>query len=577
MTHLSQTTSSTPSRELSAVPSHKTPNDDGVALPMVIGTAAVIFALLAVSTTALMKAMPTASKDFHNKRAAAAARQGVYHYLTKLSDSGGTYGVDGAGDPGNPAFDTDLTTPSCDGPGQKVDSTPDAATFCYRVDVTASPVLTVTGRSGTGDRQGQRRLSVELQSSSAIDNAAFSNFQVQAPALFDNYKPEDNEFCARYAYGDNARVDSKRCVPTVWGDNDVVRGPFRTNDRLYFSHRPFFEGDPSGRSPGSGFLTAAPPLANGELYEDRLPLKPGDWPILAGRRGAPRAGSAELQQATAGIVPNDNDHLQKYVLPKIDSDPNTNRPGCLYRGLTKITLLGDRVQVLSPNTTDVAPGCPVPNGTAAAAPPIIYVAPAPGNTCQGITGYPRPAEWRRHHEIANPQVTDYNGCRGTALVAGSATQSITVGTSEDIVITDDLTVPNRETSDAVIGLSAGAFTWVHNPHFHPLVPLVGGYRMRLTEKRVSRIDAAIVCARGSFVVQNYRRGLIGDVITVNGSIVGKYASSFGYQTNAQIFPRGARRNFNYDWRLRKRQPPFLIDNADRAWTIGQVIDLPSQG
>lgn len=549
--------------------SHTTPaSDDGVAIPMVIGTVAVVFALLAVSTTVLMRAMPVASQDYHAKRAAAAARQGIYHYFTKLSDSGGSYGLDGTTDPSNLAFDTDPATPTCDGPGEPVDTAPNAATFCYRLDLTSSPKLVVTGKSGQGSRYVQRRLQVGLQSTSAIDYASFSNFQTQAPALLDDYKPSDNELCARYAYGDNPRTNTERCVPTVWSSADIVNGPFKTNDRLYFSHFPYFSGDPSGRTPGSGFHTAAPPLANGELYEDRLPPRPGDWSILGSRTGAPAAGSAQLQQASPGPMSNNNDHLQKFTRPKIDSSPNTNRPGCLYRGLTQLTFVGNNVRVLSPNTKTVAPGCPTPDGAQAPAPPLIYTVPAAGNSCTGINGYPRPLEWHRFDVIPNPLVTDYNGCRGTALVSGSATKSITIGAAEDIVVTDDIVVPNRASSDAVVGLSAGGFTWVHNP------VLVGGARMRLLEPRVTTIDAAIICARGSFVVQNYRRGLIRDTITVTGSVVGKYASSFGDQTNVQLFPRGAKRNFNYDWRLRQNQPPFMIDSADRTWTIGQIVDLP---
>ncbi len=101
---------------------------------------------------------------------------------------------------------------------------------------------------------------------------------------------------------------------------DVIDGPIHTNDALQIQGSSWFKDQRTETS------WANPPNANKRWWGSGTPssgtaAEPGYKPVYAPRLDLPPG----------------NEGLLKYVQPKVDSDPNTDRPGCLYTGATKIT------------------------------------------------------------------------------------------------------------------------------------------------------------------------------------------------------------------------------------------------
>ena len=117
---------------------------------------------------------------------------------------------------------------------------------------------------------------------------------------------------------------------------------------------------------------------------------------------------------------------------KVDTDPNTDRPGCLYYGATRITFVGNKMKVLSPNTTSSATPsrCLTVSSRGSEQtkdiPPVIYIKPTTGS-CTGV-GYPQRISG--YNEMISSHTTDYDPCRGTAFVSGNVSGQVTVAADD---------------------------------------------------------------------------------------------------------------------------------------------------
>ena len=108
--------------------------DDGVALPMVLGTMLILTAFLLGSLALALNSMAPSRADQDAKAALAAAQAGIDEYISRLSASGGQYWTNDGVDANNSAFDSTTPVPGCDGGGRSVPGVGiQAARFCYKV------------------------------------------------------------------------------------------------------------------------------------------------------------------------------------------------------------------------------------------------------------------------------------------------------------------------------------------------------------------------------------------------------------------------------------------------------------
>lgn len=595
-----------------------TSSDDGVALPMVLGTMFILTAFLLTSLGLVLANTAPARADQDAKAAVAAAQAGIDEYIAQLNATQGSYWTRGNVDPANPAFDADPSTPGCDGGGRTVPGAgPQAARFCYRVltttAITAAQgfiILEVTGMSRPpgGGRELVRTLTTTLRPEGFIDYIYFTDVEVTDPVLnrnrayvagnytsgVDKFFPDEskvNELCGQHYYAANSKPGRRaqtssgyvsytsgpsapwwstddvskpredwikrttpylvqfQCGEIQWTGGDVVDGPLHSNDALQINGPVLFKDQDTQSSWDKPNKTS---LWWGSSAPSGVGFKPRYEPTIQ--------------------LPVANSKLLKYVLPKVDSDPNTDRPGCLYTGATRIRFQGGQMKVWSPNTTN--PATPAnclnvanrANEQTVPIPPVIHVNDrvAP---CAGV-GYPRLSEDTR----SNRRTTDYNPCRGTVFVQGIVDSQVTVSAKDDIVVTADLTVQDPNDTD-VIGLVAGNFVWV----YHPVT--VDGSNLLPGGQTVRNIEAAILALGHSFVVQNWNAGSALSAassatskLRVYGAIAQRYRGPVGTGSGGADPATGYLKNYIYDPRLQIMQPPYFLAPDNAPWRTVQVTD-----
>ncbi|WP_027008253.1 pilus assembly PilX family protein [Conexibacter woesei] len=190
--------------------------------------------------------------------------------------------------------------------------------------------------------------------------------------------------------------------------------------------------------------------------------------------------------------------------------------------------------------------------TGAQAPPngVIYV------TGSGACGY------SRNENYDNPAT-----CADVA-VRGTYSQSITIGSANDIVINGDI----KKSGDEMMGLVATNFVRV----YHPARSGTNCANTPAGYAAVTQIDAAILALAHSFVVDNYDCGSALGSLQVNGAIAQYYRGTVGTGSGTNI-STGYGKDYNYDDRLKYRSPPNFLDPVQTRWdVVRQTEQKPAQ-
>jgi Tfp pilus assembly protein PilX len=211
-------------------------------------------------------------------------------------------------------------------------------------------------------------------------------------------------------------------------------------------------------------------------------------------------------------------------------------PAYIFTGRTTIQLTGNSLKV---------------NGVSMAYPPegIIYV--QNGATC-GVTYDPTKTD---------PSQTP-SGC-GDAYVSGPYNNDLTITAEKDIIINGNI----NKGADSVLGLIANNFVRVDHPVTNRTKTWTGGrydWDCQNNGSTPNQIDAAILALNYSFIVDNWYCGnSLGD-LNVDGAIAQKYRGIVGTFGGS---PTGYLKDYNYDDRLRYRQPPHFLDPVQTAWRV----------
>jgi hypothetical protein len=521
--------------------------DEGFALPGVLFTGLLLTLFMLVSMTAVLRGATLGRFDQDGKIAMGAAQTGLEDYLSRVNADANYWQL------GN----TDASNTAISASGRPIQGTGGAAgRYRYQVLSTTDETartgivrLQVTGISSPGASRPDavRTLTATLRPRTFLDFAYLSDVEVIDPALTGS-----DPRCARYGYGPSSRAGLD-CPSIIWKAGDVVDGPVHSNDVFTIDSAVNFK-NPKTESSWPD-IEGAP--ASAKTWQGLATVLSGNKPVYAPTLPLPTA----------------NSELTKYVDPDVDGDGQTG-PGCYYTGATRIIFQGTTMKVFSPNTsrTDTPDRCLTVASRAVEQtkpiPPVIYVDSTTAACTQGALGYPATGEQvtaGTATDAAWGETTNYDCHRGTVYVQGHVDSQVTVAGSDDVVVTDDLTLDDGGNGTDVVGLIAGGYVWVYHP-------LNSAGNNLPTYNKVREIDAAILSLRHSFVVQNWDQGQYLGSLHVFGAIGQKFRGPVGANDPDTGQKYGYLKDYQYDTRFKDIQPPYFLKPAANLWQVLTVTD-----
>jgi hypothetical protein len=331
---------------------------------------------------------------------------------------------------------------------------------------------------------------------------------------FTDYETSDP---ATYADPDDQEYASENCIayrssrPALCDDisfisADHISGPLHTNDDI--------------------LICGSPKFGRGE--NDAIELN-GTGP---GYSTAPGCSSNAVFAGTvdypAGTLP----------MPPSNAElANVAYPSYTYSGETTLELLGSSLRVTTSTGTQTLPY--PPNG-------VVYVK---STSC--ITGYARKQTY-----AAQP------GC-GNVRVSGTYNGDLTIGADNDIIVTEDVLAGS---TGVLLGLIANNFVRVYHP--------VDGWSNNDRDCNNNggpgniTIEAAILAINHSFIVDNWYCGNPLGTLSVTGAIAQRFRGPVGTHSGTSI-SSGYLKNYEYNDRLRYREPPSFIDPVEAPWKIAR--------
>jgi hypothetical protein len=176
---------------------------------------------------------------------------------------------------------------------------------------------------------------------------------------------------------------------------------------------------------------------------------------------------------------------------------------------------------------------------------VIYVANLPAGCTSG---------YDRDQDYQNQPVN----C-GDIWIKGNYSRDLTVAADNDIVVNGHL---DRNSEGLLFGLIANNFVRVHHPVTSDCNHNATGYVRDL------RIQAAILALRHSFIVDNWGCGEPAGNLIVDGAIAQKFRGPVG-TVNGTAIATGYRKDYEYNDRLRYREPPYFLDPVQASWRVAR--------
>ena len=368
----------------------------------------------------------------------------------------------------------------------------------------------------TGRSRGEYRTVIAtMRRRNFIDFIYFTDFETLDPAAYSNPATMTPR-CSRYRAG----RAGQGCTEIQFTDDDDVFGPFHTNDNVLICGDPTF-----GRTVR-------------DLIEVNGPPGQGFVSNCAGST-ADIDGTLDQPAGTLGMPPS-NQGLK-----------NVADPAYRLLGYTVIQLNGANMLVRnfkkfgdnSFHTMNLPP-----NG-------VLYVENDPLQG--GCT-----AAYDRDNDYSSQQA----GC-GDIWISGNYSADLTVAADNDIVVNGHL---DRNNEGLLLGLIANNFVRVYHPVSSDCDNNATGTISNL------RVQAAILALNHSFIVDNWRCGTPTGDLSVDGAIAQKFRGPVGTGSGGSI-STGYRKDYEYNDRLRYREPPYFLDPVQAAWRIArQNEQIPAQ-
>ena len=159
----------------------------------------------------------------------------------------------------------------------------------------------------------------------------------------------------------------------------------------------------------------------------------------------------------------------------------------------------------------------------------------------------------------------YDFC-GDIAVWGKYDANVTIGAANDIIVAGDTTRPS-DSDDWLLGLVANQFVRVYHPiKFGTSNTCDKSSTPNYSTAPVTKITAAILATRGSFITDNwYCAPALGD-LTVMGTIAQYWRGAVGTSSGGTA-ATGYAKNYTYDNRLKYREPPQFLDPGTSQWHV----------
>ncbi|TFD30595.1 hypothetical protein [Cryobacterium cryoconiti] len=565
-------------------------SEEGVALPMVIGTGMIMLLLVTTALSTSVSGLVKASGDQNWNAAGSAAYAGVEEYESRLANDNAymIYGNGAApfsststlslptGTLTNPAFGIGQS-----GSWASVPGSDGRASYRYEVDTSnysSSGILRIrsTGRVGNATRT----VVANLKQQGFIDFLYFTDYEIADP----DQNGDDVATCEKYAWEGRPLPNPpySQCSDIAFGNGDVINGPMHSNDTIRACDATFNGIVTTSNNPASG-LRYLKRDSNGYSCSGQVFTKGN--PTYSPKVGMPQTNS-EMKNETRSDLP-----ISVVAVP-----------GCLYTGPTSITLTNNgKMTVRSPWSikTNVS-GDPATSGTTPA------VCGTPGNVTNGLgssSGATIPVLDRNLIFVQNvpttagdpnrrptsgsgslpdgyssstcgagngigfPTTNEYvasiassYGCRnGDIFVKGALSGAMTLAAENYVYVTGDITYTTP--LDDVLGLVGQNAVWVWNPVRYSS----GSYSSLLSNNRT--INAAILSVAHTFQVQNYDRGGGQGTLTVNGAISQKFRGIVRSGSN------GYTKAYSYDARFRYIAPPKFLSPVSTTYGVNVIVDV----
>lgn len=304
------------------------------------------------------------------------------------------------------------------------------------------------------------------------------------------------------------------CVDISFIRGDNFKGPFHTNDSAMVCDDPIF-----GRTPRDAIeIVGEPHFIDGPSCGHDEQIE-----------------GTEVSDATVLEMPASNAELA-----------NIADPAYRFSGKTTIELSG--LQMVVQNTAKFGAAKQTmnlpPNG-------VIYVS---NKVC--TAGFTRTQYYS----------TDTTNC-GDVWLRGTYDKDLTIAAQNDIVINGDVKRPT-ETSGALLGLVANNFVRLYHP-------TDSDCKNKANALKNPVIEAAILTLQQSWIADNWFCGAPLGKVRVFGAIAQRYRGTVG--THDEGTPvSGYIKDYEYNDRLRYREPPYFLDPVQASWRISRETEqLPS--
>jgi Tfp pilus assembly protein PilX len=473
--------------------------------------------------------IPQTQKDYNRKQAMDAAESGINWYLYNLNQDNQywSYCNQPAGytatTPLIQPWDGTSTRPFRKLPGSKASYVDElvpqnGATSCAQGDDTSmidksSGILQI---KSTGQSQAVKRtVTATFRRKGFLDFLYFTKYETTDPIAFQVSNPnyiglKTPGACDVYRWATPTRPAA--CATIQFQNQDVVNGPFHTNDNALVCGSPTF-----GRTAADKVETGGQPafIANG------------------GCANTPQVKGTLNDKADLLEVPSSNGTLANIADPQYTF---TGRKFIKLNG-NSITVSDDYAGTVNVKTL------PWPaNG-------VIYV--KTGATNNSNCGY----------DIQNT----YNNGTGCAdvFVNGTYSQGLTIGADNDIIVNGN----TLRQGNGMLGLIANNFVRLWHPvNRSSCGSNAGSSSMGPGPLTNPEVDAAILSLNHSFIVDNYDCGAPNGTLKVVGAIAQKYRGPVGTGSGTTIVT-GYIKNYNYDDRFKTQNPPYFLNPVDSKWQM----------
>ena len=609
-------------------------DERGIALATVIGMGALLMILVATMATVSVAGARKETTDQNASSALAAAYAGLADYQSRLTadNAYGQYGTASAfagasnfaGTKANNAF------PTVSGGVSKARwvAVPGSTGEFYTYEVNNTNYaaqgvikLRVTGRAGTTTKS----LVADLKGDGFINYLYFTDYESSDPTITgETQSGSTTKLCTPQHLWERTYSSSTACDPVQFANGDVLTGPVRSNDEFTVCGAKFAKRVESGAADGvynvpSGCRNTATFAA----ASSSVP-QPAHVPTI------------DLPATNTNLVQETRSDLTSSTVP---------RPGCLYTGPTSITFTGNgSMTVVSPWTkaTQIAIGSDgkmtgiaasqcgsiadlnsAGGATIKTLPSnLVYVQDVPtpssskdpnawdtssqpttitANTMCNQTYNTSQRKWLPTSAYGNglgyPQANEYvgnlganglYGCRsGDAFVKGGFSGAMTVGASNYLYVTGDITYQNA--ANDILGLVGQTAVSVWNPVSCSAYQTVrsawggttttnicdtgyGSSRLLARSSGASiTINAAIASNQGTFQLQNYGYGAQLGNLNVLGSIAQEFRGAVGVSYSDHV--TGVKKNYGYDNRLLSTAPPKFLQPVSTSYGPTTVVEV----